>query len=596
MTDYTPPLADYRFLLRHVLGFASLSALPRYSSVSNDFAEDILAAAGDLASGTFAPLNHSSDKIGAKFENKKVIMPKGCKEAYHAFVAAGWNGMPFDAAEGGQDMPWTLTLLVQEMLQSANLALALCTLLNQGAIELLSAHGSEALKKTYLPKMMSGEWTGTMNLTEPQAGSDVGAVRCKAWRDGDYYRLQGQKIFISYGDHDLSENIIHMVLARLPDAAEGTKGLSLFLAPKILVNDAGDVIKPNDVSVVSIEHKLGQHASPTCVMSYGDQGGAIGFLVGKEGGGIAAMFTMMNNARIGVGIQGLALCERAYQDAKAYALTRIQSKDLTAPQGPSVPIIVHPDVKRMLLSMKAQIDAARGLALSCGMALDVAKHGEAPADKQQAQNRVDLLTPIVKAWLTDLANEITSTAIQIYGGMGYVEEAGVAQHYRDARVLAIYEGTNGIQANDFVFRKLLRDGGLSFRAWYDDMQKIVTDLSQCKGDAAAVMHRRLGMSLSHLRSAVDWVLANGKTNPAAAAAGAVPLLKLAAITGGGAMMAAAMAAAQKQLASPSVDQTFYENKLTLARFYADHVLTQSSGLLETVTSVHHAVTDRYDVL
>ncbi|MBI3419884.1 MAG: acyl-CoA dehydrogenase, partial [Proteobacteria bacterium] len=452
---YRPPLDDIRFTLRHLIGFEKLAALPGCAGVNEELADAILEEAGKLAAETFAPLNHKGDKQGLRFANGEVKTPDGSRQAYQHYVEGGWNGLCFTEEHGGQNLPFTLAMAVQEMLQSANLSLALCTLLNQGAVELLSEHGTDAQKKLYLPRLVSGYWTGTMNLTEPQAGSDVGAVRCKARKDGAHYRVQGQKIFISYGEHDLSENIIHLVLARLPDAPPGTKGLSLFLVPKLLVNANGSLGERNDVICASIEHKLGQHASPACTLAFGDKGGAYAELVGKENGGIEAMFVMMNNARLGVGIQGLALCERATQEAAEFARTRVQSRPINNPKTDPVTIIHHPDVRRMLMLMKAQTEAARALAYSAGLAADQAKRGKDAA----AQARVDMLTPIVKAWLTDLSNEITSLGVQVFGGMGFVEETGAAQHMRDARVLAIYEGTNGIQANDLLFRKLARDGG-----------------------------------------------------------------------------------------------------------------------------------------
>ena len=362
---YSPPLDDIRFVLTRLIGLERLPPLPGHDGVTDDVVEAVLGEAAKIASEVFAPLNDAGDKHGARYENGAVTMPPGFRAAYKAFVDGGWNGLPVSTELGGQGLPWSIAMPVQEMFQAANLGLALCTLLNQGAIEAVEVHGSDALKKKFLPKMVSGEWTGTMNLTEPHAGSDVGAVSSKAVKDGTHYRITGQKIFISYGDHDMAENIVHLVLARLPDAPEGTRGLSLFLVPKLLVDEKGALGVANDVRIVSIEHKLGQHASPTCVMAYGDKGGAIGYLVGAENGGIAAMFTMMNNARIGVGIQGLALMERAYQQARDYAKTRVQSRDIAKPKNPPVTIIHHPDVRRMLLWMKAHIEAARALAYSC---------------------------------------------------------------------------------------------------------------------------------------------------------------------------------------------------------------------------------------
>jgi len=582
MIPYSPPLADIRFLLTRLIGLEALAAMPGYEAVGSDVVEAVLDETAKISSEIFAPLNDVGDRQGAKLENGKVTMPPGFGDAYQAFVDGGWNGLPVETELGGQGLPWLIGMPVQEMLQSANLALALCTLLNQGAIDLLAVHGSEELKRKFLPKMVSGEWTGTMNLTEPQAGSDVGAVRCKAVKDGGHYRITGQKIFISYGDHDLTENIIHLVLARLPDAPEGTKGLSLFLVPKILVNDGGSLGEANDVGVASIEHKLGQHASPTCIMVYGDKGGAKGYLVGSEGGGIAAMFTMMNNARIGVGIQGLALMERSYQQARDYAKTRVQSRDLTRLKDPPVTIIHHPDVRRMLLWMKSHTEAGRALAYSCAFAVDASRRG-ADAMKKWGAARVDLLTPIVKAWLTDLSNETTSVAVQVFGGMGYIEETGVAQHMRDARVLAIYEGTNGIQSNDLVFRKMARDDGAAFRDLLKEIDGFMPQLQKLPGDDFAAMSKHLSSAIKALRETGDWIIAQAKTDALAAAAVAAPFLRLAGNAIGGFYLVKSAALANEDLAARSGDAEFLSSKIATARFYAEHVLPQCAALAVTVT-------------
>jgi hypothetical protein len=571
MTDYTPSLADIRFVLTRLIGLEKLS-------VNAELADAILEEAGKIASEQFAPLNRVGDIHGAKFNNGLTTMPPGFKEAYKAYADGGWNGLPASNEIGGQGLPWLLAMAVQEMLQAGNLSLALCTLLNQGAIELFEGHGSPKLKQKFLPKMVSGEWTGTMNLTEPQAGSDVAAVSCKAIKDGEAYRISGQKIYISYGDHDLSENIIHFVLARLPNAAEGTKGLSLFLVPKILVNDDGSLGKANDVRVVSIEHKLGQHASPTCVMSYGDSGGAIGYLIGQENGGIAGMFTMMNNARIGVGIQGLGLMDRAYQSARDYALTRVQSRAIDKPKQPPVTIIHHPDVRRMLLGMKAHIEAARALAYSCGYAVDASKD----PTQSWAVGRVDLLTPIVKSWLTDLANEITSMGVQVWGGMGYIEETGAAQHMRDARVLAIYEGTNGIQANDLVFRKMARDKGAVFELMLKEIADFLPDLQKQSGDDCAVIAKHLITALNAVQQSGAWIIDKALSDPATAAASASPFLRQFATLLGGYYLARMAVIASGDLAACSTDTDFMNSKIMTARFFAEHALPQCLALTDTV--------------
>lgn len=581
MTSYTPPLDDIHYLLTRLIGIEQLSALPTYEAVSDDLVEAVLDETAKIASDVFAPLNQTGDKTGAKFAHGVVTMPPGFRDAYQAFVEGGWNGLAVDTESGGQGLPATLGMAVQEMLQSANLALALCTLLNQGAIELLSKHGSETLRATYLPKLVSGEWTGTMNLTEPQAGSDVGAVKCRAVRDGDCYKITGQKIFISYGDHDLADNILHFVLARLPDAPEGTKGLSLFLVPKILVNANGALGQPNDVRAVSIEHKLGQHASPTCTMIYGDKGGAVGYLVGAENSGINAMFTMMNNARIGVGVQGLALMERSYQQARDFARMRVQSRAIDRPKDPPVAIIEHPDVRRMLMGMRAHTEAARAMAYATAFALDTARRSDDTAERDAAAARVDLLTPIVKGWITDLANETTSTGVQVCGGMGYIEETGMAQHMRDARVLAIYEGTNGIQANDLVFRKLARDHSAAFNALLDEMDALLPELKK-SGEAFAAMYAALSESLAALREAAAWVLLNARDNPALVAAAATPFLRLAGNVLGGFYLAKTALLTLEDSDIADSDPHFLKAKITTAHFYAAHILPLSAGLAATV--------------
>ncbi|MFQ6017378.1 MAG: acyl-CoA dehydrogenase family protein, partial [Kiloniellaceae bacterium] len=457
MTAYTAPIAEMRFVLDELAGLGEIAGFPGYEEAQPDLVGAVLEQAGRLAAEVLAPLNQPGDREGARYENGVVRTPKGFPEAYAQFVASGWGALPFDPAYGGQGLPWVVAMAVQEMWNSANLSFALAPLLTQGAVELLLAHGADRQKALYLPKMVSGEWTGTMDLTEPQAGSDLGALKTRAVMSGDHYLIAGQKVFISWGEHDCAENIVHMVLARTPDAPDGTAGISLFMVPKFLVNPDGSLGARNDLRCVSIERKLGIHASPTCVMAYGDSGGAVGLLVGAENRGLECMFTMMNYARLAVGIQGLAIAERAYQQALAYARDRIQGRPIDSTDRTPVPIIRHPDVRRMLMTMKANNEAMRALAYTATAALDRAKRH--PDAKRRAENqaRVDLLTPVVKAWLTDSGCEMASLGVQIHGGTGFIEETGAAQYYRDARVLPIYEGTNGIQALDLVGRKILRD-------------------------------------------------------------------------------------------------------------------------------------------
>ena len=435
------------------------SACRGWSSATPDLVDQILDEAGRFAVNELAPLNAIGDRQPARLENGVVRTPDGFKEAYGKFVECGWHGLQLPTEWGGQGLPWTVATAVWEMWNSANLAFCLCPILTQAGVELLLRHGTEAQRARYLPKLVSGEWTGTMCLTEPQAGSDVGALRTRAVPEGDHYRIHGTKIFITYGDHDLTENTIHMVLARTPDAPAGTRGISLFLIPKFLVEDDGALGARNDLRCVSLEHKLGIHGSPTCVMSFGDQEGAIGWLVGQEQGGMQAMFTMMNNARLSVGLEGLALAERAYQGALAYARERVQGRRRNGGAEAPARIIEHPDVRRMLVTMKVQIEAMRALAYSAAAALDRSLREPDPARRAAAEGRLALLIPLVKAWCTDQGFEIASSALQVHGGMGYIEETGIAQHLRDARIAMIYEGTNGIQALDLVGRKLQQAEG-----------------------------------------------------------------------------------------------------------------------------------------
>ncbi|HIJ44924.1 MAG TPA: acyl-CoA dehydrogenase, partial [Rhodospirillaceae bacterium] len=446
MTAYAAPLTDMRFVIGELAGLAEIAALPGLGDTSPELVDAILDEAGKFGAEVLAPLNRPGDIAGCGFNEGLVRTPEGFKEAYGQFVEGGWNGLPFDPEYGGHGLPWLVSAAVSEIWNAANMALALCPLLTQGAAEMLIVHGSSELKSRYLRKLVSGEWTGTMNLTEPQAGSDLGQTRCKAVRKDGRYLISGQKIFITYGDHDLTENIIHTVLARTPDAPPGVKGLSLFVVPKFLLNEDGSLGERNDLRCLSIEHKLGINASPTCVMSYGDGGGASGFLIGEETRGIEYMFTMMNNARLAVGLEGVAIAERAYQQARDYARARVQGRLLGGGDPAPVAIVNHPDVRRMLLFMKAGTEAARALAYHVAASLDLARRHPDEAVRRDRRSQIDLLTPVIKAWCTDTAIEVANTGIQVHGGMGYIEETGAAQHLRDARIAAIYEGTNGIQA------------------------------------------------------------------------------------------------------------------------------------------------------
>ncbi|HKU94201.1 MAG TPA: acyl-CoA dehydrogenase [Vineibacter sp.] len=586
---YTAPLADIRFTLREVAGQAAVGALPGYENATEDMIDAVLEEAGKLSGNALAPLNRIGDQQGVKLENGVVRTPDGFAGVYQQFIDGGWNSLPFDPEYGGQGMPWLLATAVQEMWQSANMGFGLVLLLNQGAIDAIHHHGSAEQKATYLPKMVSGAWTGTMNLTEPQAGSDLAQLRSRAIPQGDHYLVSGQKIFITYGEHDMAENIVHLVLARTPDAPPGVRGISLFIVPKFLPNADGTPGKRNDVRCVSVEHKLGIHASPTCVMSFGDDGGAIGWRIGEEGRGLSYMFTMMNNARLAVGVQGLAIAERAYQQAVAYARTRVQSKDDTKPDPKPVAIVRHADIRRMLMMMRSQIEAMRGLGYYTAAGIDCAlKHPDAET-RRLAQDRVDLLIPIVKAWFTDLGNEIASLGVQVHGGMGFIEETGAAQHLRDARILPIYEGTNGIQARDLVGRKVAKDGGETMRGLTAEMRTLATELEVVPGDDTAVLADAIGKAADALDDATAWVAETGKSDIGAALAGSAPFLRLAGTALGGWLLAKGALVAHRHLAGREGDPAFNEAKVVTARFYAEVVLPPALAQLEPLKSAGRTV-------
>ncbi len=580
---YSAPITDMRFVLNRVIGFDRIAGLPGYEDATPDLVDSVLEEAGKFAAEVLAPINATGDREGSKLENGVVHQPECFRAAYKRYVEAGWNGVPFEPEYGGQGLPWALAFAVQEMWQSANMAFGLCPMLNQGAVELLSEHGSPDQKEMFLAKLISGEWTGTMDLTEPSAGSDLGAVRTKAVPDGDVYRISGTKIFITYGEHDQAENIIHLVLARLPGAPAGSKGIALFIAPKFLVNPDGSLGARNDLLCTGIEHKLGINASPTAVLSYGDNGGAIGYLVGEPGRGLEYMFSMMNNARQSVGLQGLAIAERAYQQARDYAKTRIQGKDLRSPRGPSVAIINHPDVRRMLLTMKSQTEAARILCYEAGAARDIAKRHPDSEARAAAQLRIELLTPVVKSWVTDLGCEIASLGVQVHGGMGFIEETGAAQHLRDARIAPIYEGTNGIQAADLVFRKLGRDQGAAALAFIAEMKTVAAHAAGHPGDDLKTISDALYAGTIVLEQATLWMVETLKPDAVAAAAGAANYLRMFGLVTGGAMLARAASAASDDLRQRGADVDFLTGKIITARFYAEQILPQAAGLLVPIT-------------
>jgi acyl-CoA dehydrogenase len=584
VADYIAPLRDMQFVINELADLDAVSKLPGCEEVTPELVETVLEAAGRFAADVLAPLNTVGDKTGANLNGDAVTTPPGFKDAYLRFVADGWNGLALDPEYGGQGLPQIVSAPVIEMWQAANMAFALCPMLTEGAVEALMLRGSDTLKKIYLSKMVSGEWTGTMNLTEPQAGSDLGQVRTRAVREGDHYRLTGQKIFITYGEHDWTDNIVHMVLARTPDAPEGVKGISMFLVPKFLVNDDGSLGKRNDVHCVSIEHKLGIHASPTAVLAYGEKDGAVGYLIGEENHGLAYMFIMMNMARFAVGVQGLGIAERAWQQALAFAKERVQSTDVSVRGGQPVPIIRHPDVRRMLMSMKAKIEAMRALSYVTATQLDVAFHHAGESRRQRAQAFVDLMIPVVKAWCTENAVEITSTGIQIHGGMGFIEEPGAAQHFRDARISTIYEGTTGIQGKDLIGRKIARDKGAAMQAVIAEMRALDAQLAKADNADLKVIRVRLAESITALATATEWLVANYNSDIKAASAGAVPFLKLLGTVAGGWQMARAALVVHGKLTKGDADAEFYKAKLGTARYYADYELSQAAALKESIVA------------
>ncbi len=583
--SYQAPLKDMQFVFSELAGAARVAELPGYEEATFDVLSAILEEAAKFAAEVLAPLNHSGDQEGSKWANKQVTTPAGFKEAYRQFVAAGWNGLSGDPEFGGQGLPKLLSAAVQEMLNAANISFSLCPLLTHGAMEALALCGTEEQKQTYLANMVEGRWTGTMNLTEPQAGSDLAAVRTRAVPQPDgSYRITGQKIFITYGEHDMAENIIHLVLARTPEAPEGVKGISLFLVPKFLINPDGSLGSRNDAYCVSIEHKMGIHASPTCVMAFGDSGGAYGTLVGRENEGLKYMFIMMNAARFAVGIEGIALGEAAYQKALAYARDRVQGRDI-AGSAASVAIIRHPDIRRMLMLMKSQNEAMRALAYTVAAAHDAAVRHPDKDERGRSQAFVDLMIPVVKGWSTETGNEVASLGVQVHGGMGFIEETGAAQFMRDARITTIYEGTTGIQANDLIGRKIAREGGATVKAVIALMQQTVAELSGQKGADFAAIAGVLGSGIAALGEAAEYIAKNYAADIKSVSVGAVPFLKLLGIVSGGWQMARAALAAQVKISGGDSDP-FYPAKIATARFYADHVLCAAPGLAFTV--VHGA--------
>jgi hypothetical protein len=577
---YRAPLRDLSFALTEVVNIGQVNQGGAFPDFDADLMTAVLEAAGDLATGVLAPLNRIGDKHGAVYANGKVTAAPGFADAYKAFAEGGWNSLAADPAYGGQGLPKALELAVFETIHAANMAFGLCPMLTQGAIEALHAHGSDRQKTLYLPRMISGEWTGTMNLTEPQSGSDLGTLTTRAEPDGEgQYRLYGQKIYITWGDHDVADNIVHLVLARLPDAPEGVKGISLFLAPKFLTAEDGSLGAANDVRPGGIEHKLGIHASPTCIMLFE---GARAELVGQEGQGLAHMFTMMNAARLNVGMQGVGIAERAYQGALAYAVERKQGRSAWTGEHPAR-IFDHPDVRRMLMLMKARIEAARAICLATGIAADVAQLDIDPALREAARLREELFVPVAKAWSTDVGVEVASMGVQIHGGMGFVEETGAAQHYRDARIAPIYEGTNGIQAIDLMGRKLAMGNGEAVRQLINDIWPTASALKSHDNAWLHTVGTRLENGIAAVQAATGWLIERRGHAQPDALAGAAAYLKLLGDVMGGWMLGKGALAAARHLAAGEGDAAYWRTKIGLARIYSEHILAQAPGLTAAVT-------------
>jgi len=582
MSEYRAPVKDMRFVMDELAGFKELSQIAGFEEATPDLADAILDEAAKFAGEVLSPLNRVGDKEGCKLTANGVTTPNGWKEAYRQFREAGWNGITSPTEFGGQGLPDTLGVAVKEMLCSANMAFSLGPLLTTGAVEALLTCASDELKAIYLEKMISGEWTGTMNLTEPQAGSDLALIRSRAEPQADgSYKVFGQKIFITYGDHDMTDNIVHLVLARLPDAPAGVKGISMFLVPKFLVNADGSLGARNDAYCVSIEHKLGIHASPTCVMAYGDNGGAVGYLLGEPNRGLEYMFIMMNEARLGVGLQGIALGERAYQQALGYARERKQGRDAVTGEA-LVTLDHHPDIRRMLMLMKSRVEACRAMAYYTSGLLDRAHAAGHTEEGKRQLWLAEFMIPIVKGGGTEMGIEVTSLGVQIYGGMGFIEETGAAQHWRDSRITTIYEGTTGIQANDLLFRKLMRDQGATAKVIFGEVHATAKALGASGKPELQAIGQRLGVALKAWTDATEWLAANAKTGLSGVLTAAVPYLHLAVTVCGGWFMGKAALAAAGYLDKGEGDQLFYRAKVATARFYADQMLPQAAAYAETV--------------
>ncbi len=588
--SYRAPVKDMLFDIRHLAGIDEIAKIPGFEEAGFDTAQAVLEECAKFNEGVLAPLNVEGDRNPSSWKDGKVTTTPGFKEAFRQYAQGGWQGLQHPQDFGGQGLPKTIGAACGEMLNSANMSFALCPLLTDGAIEALLTAGSDELKALYLEKLVSGEWTGTMNLTEPQAGSDLALVRTRAEPQPDgTYRIFGTKIFITYGEHDMAENIVHLVLARVTGAPEGVKGISLFVVPKFLVNKDGALGARNDAHCVSIEHKLGIKASPTAVLQFGDTGGAVGYLVGQENRGLEYMFIMMNAARYAVGVQGIAVAERAYQQAVAYARDRIQSRPVDGSLNASAPIIHHPDVRRMLMTMRAYTEGCRAMATVAAAAYDAAHHHPDGEVRKQNQAFYEFMVPLVKGYSTEMSVEVTSLGVQVHGGMGFIEETGAAQHYRDARILPIYEGTTAIQANDLVGRKTARDGGLTARAIAAQIEKTEGELARDGSEAARAMLKRLSAARRAFLDVVDFVAGQSKGSPNAVFAGSVPYLMLAGNLVAGWQLARSMLAAGR-LAAAGEDVDFMRAKTATARFYADHILSKAPGMRDSIVEGADSVT------
>ena len=589
--SFTAPVKDMLFNLQHLANIDEIAAIPGFEDAGLETAQAVLEECAKFNEGMVAPLNWEGDKNPSSWKDGVVTTTPGFKEAYKQYCEGGWQSLQHPAEFGGQGLPKAIGAACGEILNAANLSFALCPLLTDGAIEALLTAGSDELKAIYLEKLISGEWTGTMNLTEPQAGSDLSMVRSRAEPQPDgTYKVFGTKIFITYGEHDMAQNIVHLVLARVSGAPEGVKGISLFVVPKFMVNKDGSLGARNDVHCVSIEHKMGIKASPTAVLQYGDHGGAVGYLVGQENRGLEYMFIMMNAARYAVGVQGIAVAERAYQRATQYARDRVQSRPVDGSIKASAPIIHHPDVRRMLMTMRAYTEGCRAMAAVAAAAYDAAHHHPDAEVRRQNQSFYEFMVPLVKGYSTEMSLEVTSLGVQIHGGMGFIEETGAAQHYRDAKILTIYEGTTAIQANDLVGRKTARDGGAGAKSIAAQIAKTEAELSASSNADAQAMAKRLKAAREAFVDVVDFIAANTKANPNAAFSGSVPYLMLTGNLVAGWQMGRAMLVALTPEAQAQ-DAAFMASKVTTARFYADHILSKVPGIRDSIVEGAGSVTE-----